>query len=144
MAKAGIPTAIRQKVAERAIWCCEYCKSQEQFAPQPFTLDHIMPISKGGDNDFKNLALACQGCNGSKLAKLAVLDPLTKTVVYLFNPRLQIWTEHFAWDETFTRIVGLTSNGRATVNALKLNRKQLFNLRTFLIVFGEHPPKASY
>lgn len=144
MAKKAIPVATRRIVAERAVWCCEYCKSQEQFSPQPFTVDHFVPKSKGGSDDLENLALACQGCNGSKLDKTEALDPVTKTGVPLFNPRMQIWTEHFAWDETFTQILGLTPIGRATVIALKLNRKHLVNLREFLIVFGEHPPRENH
>ena len=142
MAKKTIPVAIRRVVAERAGWCCEYCKSQEKFSPQPFTLDHFIPKSKSGNDDSENLVLACHGCNGSKLDKTEALDPLTKTLVPLFNPRVETWAEYFAWDGTFTRILGMTPVGRATVIALKLNRKQLTNLREFLVLFGEHPPKT--
>ena len=38
-------------------------------------------------------------------------------------------------------IVGQTPIGRATVEALKLNRQELINLRQLLIGAGEHPPE---
>ena len=40
---------------------CIYCKSKEQL-----TLDHLIPISKGGKSDFSNFVLACKKCNISK------------------------------------------------------------------------------
>ena len=45
------------------------------------------------------------------------------------------------WNENSFRIVGLTSVGRATIAALKLNRAELVNLRYALHAIGEHPPK---
>jgi 5-methylcytosine-specific restriction endonuclease McrA len=40
--------------------CC-YCK---HFAP--LTLEHIIPISKGGGHTAKNIAFACDRCNNKK------------------------------------------------------------------------------
>lgn len=37
-------------------------------------------------------------------------------------------------------IIGISSIGRATVEALKLNRPGLMNLRRVLYTLGEHPP----
>jgi len=37
-------------------------------------------------------------------------------------------------------IIGLTPSGRATVEALDLNRSSLINLRRVLRASGEHPP----
>ncbi len=142
MAKAIIPIAVRKFVIERAEGLCEYCQSQEWFSPQPFTFDHIVPVSKKGDNGSENLARACQGCNSSKLAKTEAFDMVTNAYVPLFNPRTQNWGDHFAWDETFTQILGLTPIGRATVVALKLNRQQLVGMREFLVGFGKHPPET--
>jgi hypothetical protein len=62
-------------------------------------------------------------------------------MVLLFNPRTQIWEEHFSWTDDFTTIVGLTPTGRATVKALNMNRQESINLRKILYVFGEHPPQ---
>lgn len=43
----------------------------------------------------------------------------------LFGPRQQKWSRHFAWSDDFTRVVGRTRTGRATVEALQLNRPEL-------------------
>jgi hypothetical protein len=58
----------------------------------------------------------------------------------LFNPRRDKWTTHFAWTDDATQVLGLTAIGRATVEALQLNRAALINLRRALIKAGEHPP----
>lgn len=67
-------------------------------------------------------------------------DPITEQVAPLFNPRQQVWQDHFAWDDDYASIVELTPTGRATVKELKLNRDGLLNLRRVLFAMGEHPP----
>ncbi len=47
---------------------------------------------------------------------------------------------HFAWSADFSLIIGLTPTGRATVEALQLNREGVVNLRRALYALGEHPP----
>jgi hypothetical protein len=64
-------------------------------------------------------------------------------LVPLFNPRQQRWDEHFAWSEDSLRITGLTPVGRATVEALQLNREGLVNMRRVLYAVGEHPPQET-
>lgn len=131
---------LRLSVTNRAFGCCEYCMSQEKYASQSFSIEHIIPLISGGDWDAKNLALACQGCNNFKYDKSEAIDPETKTVVSLFNPRQHKWYEHFQWNEHFTVIIGITPIGRATVKTLKLNRENLINQRIVYKVYGIHPP----
>ena len=47
---------------------CVYCGCEEG----PYHIDHIIPRSRGGDNDISNLALACATCNVSKRDKLII------------------------------------------------------------------------
>jgi hypothetical protein len=49
--------------------------------------------------------------------------------------------KHFAWSVHSTMIIGLTPTGRATVEALRMNRKGVVNLRRVLFAMGEHPPE---
>ncbi len=87
-----------------------------------------------------NLALACQGCNNHKYTKTKGRNPVSGKIVPLYHPRHQRWQDHFTWDEDFILIVGLSSTGWATVEALQLNREGLVNLRRVLYAMGEHPP----
>jgi len=138
-----VTVAQRRVVIERANNCCEYCLSQARFATQSFAVEHIIPRYAGGETKLENLALSGFGCNSHKYTKTGALDPQTNTVVPLFNPREQVWSDHFTWDNTFRYIIDQTATGRATIEALHLNRPELVNLRRVLHVVGEHPPNLS-
>jgi len=140
MPRPRITTQQRQLVTERAQGYCEYCLSPADFATESFSIEHIIPLAQGGDNTLSNLALACQGCNGHKHSKVTAPDPLDGTSLRLYHPRKQQWHEHFAWSKDYTQIIGLTPIGRATVEALKMNRQNLLNLCRALYAIGEHPP----
>jgi 5-methylcytosine-specific restriction endonuclease McrA len=56
-------SSLKAEVAQRAKDCCEYCRSQAKFSPDPFSIEHIVPRSQGGETNSTNLALSCQGCN---------------------------------------------------------------------------------
>lgn len=130
----------KQLVRDRAGGVCEYCRSQMRFATHDFSVEHIIPVARGGDSKLDNLALACQGCNNCKYTKISATDPITEKHVPLFHPRRDRWSQHFAWSDDATRIVGLTPTGRATVDVLQLNRSSLVNFRGILYAAGKHPP----
>ena len=132
-------STLRHTVEQRAKGCCEYCQSPAKYSTQRFSLEHIIPRSQGGTTSLDNLALACQGCNNHKYNRTNAGDTLTKQLVALFHPRTQRWQDHFTWDERFEFVIGLTATGRATVEALQLNRPELINLRKLLYAAGEHP-----
>jgi HNH endonuclease len=137
----NVSASTRSKVEERAKKLCEYCQSPLEFSSDPFSIEHIFPITKGGTDDLENLALACQGCNGHKYSKTEGFDLISQTIVKFYNPRKDIWSEHFAWNEEFTEVIGLTAKGRVTIKTLKLNRPRVINLRRILVLAGEHPQK---
>lgn len=130
----------RAAVIRRAAGTCEYCRCQGRYTSGPYTVDHIIPKARGGKNRLTNLAYACSSCNGHKHTKVTGTDPLTGQSAPLFHPRRQKWEQHFAWDEGFTLIVGLTAIGRATVVALLLNREEAINIREALRILNRHPP----
>ncbi len=140
MTDEHITSELRQLVANRARGCCEYCYSQSRFAMQSFSVEHIKPLSKGGLSTEANLALSCQGCNNHKYNKIESYDPATNQRVPLFHPREQKWSDHFIWNDDYSLVIGITATGRATVEALQLNRDGLVNLRRVLYKMGEHPP----
>lgn len=140
MVESRFTTWQRQTVAQRAYDCCEYCQSQARFSSDPFSIEHIIPRSRGGADDIDNLALSCQGCNSRKYTNIEAIDPATGQRVPLFHPRQQRWNDHFAWSADYTLVIGLTPTGRATVDKLRLNRSGLVNLRRVLQAAGSHPP----
>ena len=54
----------RLKLFERDEYKCRYCT--KQLTRFTATLDHIQPVSKGGDNSFDNLVTACLHCNSQR------------------------------------------------------------------------------
>ena len=131
----------RQFVFERAGYRCEYCTSPISHAIQPFHVEHIVPLSKNGTSDPSNLACSCGGCNGHKYDKIHAIDPITEQSLPLFHPRLMNWTSHFTWSSDFAELIGVSSIGRATVQALQLNRLGIVNIRRLLLLVGLHPPE---
>ncbi len=131
----------RQKrtVARRAKDCCEYCQSQARFSPDPFSIEHIIPRTRGGTSALSNLALSCQGCNNRKYASTEAVDAVTGKRVPLYHPRQHRWNDHFAWSSDYTLMIGLTPVGRATIEKLQLNREGVVNLRRVLRAVREHP-----
>lgn len=114
-----IPASLRREVVERAGNRCEYCLLPSEVAFFPHEVDHVVAEKHGGATDIDNLALACWRCNRHKGTDLTSFDPQTQQLSPLFNPRTQVWTEHFALEGE--RIIGLTPEGRTTVNLLRLN-----------------------
>ena len=136
-----IPVEIRRKVLKSSKKLCEYCKSPKDFSTDLYSFDHIIPLSLGGKTVFLNLAYSCGSCNSYKSNKVVGFDETDKVEVSLFHPRIQKWSEHFTWNDDFTKMIGLTSIGRATIKALKLNRQEVINFRRILVVVKEHPPE---
>jgi hypothetical protein len=140
MPSAYISAQNRQIILERAAGRCEYCQSWVEYATQAFDVDHIMPVSRGGASSLDNLAYACSGCNRHKFNHITASDPIVGQEVSLFHPRQEQWNEHFRWNEDYTLVIGVTATGRATVEALHLNREGVVNLRRLLRMIGLHPP----
>lgn len=140
MSDTRVPRSVRRRVFERAQGYCEYCLSQAGVSPSSFSVEHVRPKARGGGNDLNNLALCCQGCNGRKSDHVEGIDPPSEALVPLYNPRVDHWHIHFAWDHSYTQLLGLTPTGRATIRRLGLNRVELVRLRRILRIVGEHPP----
>jgi hypothetical protein len=126
-------------IQERAKHTCEYCKFPVRFSPNPFHVEHIVPLQAGGTNDLDNLAFACDGCNTNKWAYTTWPDPASGQAVRLFHPRTDDWNDHFQWNADFTKILAQTAVGRASADLLQLNREGLVNIRQALRQFGAHP-----
>jgi len=102
-----------------------------------FHIDHVVPRAAGGLTTTDNLALACVSCSLRKWARQTAADPATGEEVPLFNPREQVWHEHFRWAGEM--LMPLTATGRATVAALAMNRALILAIRREEIAHGRHP-----
>lgn len=128
---------LRQLVLTRAANCCEYCLIDRADSPDKMEMDHLIARKHGGQSVAENLALACLRCNRSKGSDLTAIDPETQRVVPLFNPRAQLWPDHFGLSGAL--IVGLTPTGRATVALLKFNLVARVDSRRLLTQAGLFP-----
>jgi hypothetical protein len=133
-----IPAALRRLVIQRANNRCEYCGISQIGQVATFHIDHVIPVVAGGETIAENLALACVSCSLRKGARQQLEDSETGEVVYIFNPRQQRWNSHFAWNSV--EVIGLTATGRATVQALDLNRSTMLAIRAEEELRGRHPP----
>ena len=140
MSASRIPRRLRRQVIERAKGLCEYCKNQQELLIEEFEVDHIYPEALGGPTTLENLALACPHCNSKKFTQIRRIDPLTGRRVALFNPRRQHWNRHFQWSNNLSEIIGKTSCGRATIEALQMNRPRIVRVRSLWRDLGLHPP----
>lgn len=114
----------RLLVETRANLCCEYCRRPQPITGITFHIEHILPRSRGGSDDLNNLALSCPTCNYRKQDKIVIEDPETGEEVRLFNPREDVWKDHFTWSQGKLTILGRTKIGRATIKLLDLNSSE--------------------
>lgn len=143
MTSSYIPKKVRQRVRAAARNRCGYCLCAQQYVYITLTLEHIIPTALGGSDDESNLWLSCGRCNRGKGIQVAGYDLITGQLVPLFNPRTQVWKDHFCWDSTGIQIIGLTAIGRVTVEALKLNAPEALVVRRNWVNVGWHPPVDS-
>ncbi|MEO0935771.1 MAG: HNH endonuclease signature motif containing protein [Cyanobacteria bacterium J06641_2] len=132
-----ISTKLRKLVQERANKRCEYCLLLQDFSIYTHEVDHIIAIKHGGETTADNLALSCLSCNRHKGSDFATLDQTTKEIVPLFNPRRQIWDEHFHIKNA--NIEGKTQIGQATARLLQFNAPNRVLQRQVLINQGQYP-----
>jgi cytochrome c1 len=126
------PAGVRRVVRRRARERCEYCGSPEEYSVDPFSIEHIIPQARGASDEADYLALAYQRCNNGKATAVTALDLRDGVRAPLFNPRSDVWEEHYVMNDDLTLMIGLTPTGRATINRLLLNRDGVVNLRKLL------------
>lgn len=126
-----LPKSLRKQVQSRAKGRCEYCLKPDQYTGQSFHVDHILSRKHKGTNALDNLAWACFQCNTSKGSDIAAIDAQNNSLTPLYNPRTQIWQEHFELREA--EIIGITPIGRVTIDLLQINHPDQIETRRILI-----------
>jgi len=70
MERKPIPKGLRYSILERDRHTCQHCGAT---APDvKLTVDHLIPVSAGGENHPDNLVAACVDCNAGKAAKISL------------------------------------------------------------------------
>jgi len=134
---ARVSAALRRLVQARAGGRREYCLIHEDDAHFPHQPDHVIAQKHRGPTHEDNLAWACYLCNLLKGSDIASVDLDTGQIAPLFNPRSDLWAEHFRLENG--RIVPLTPIGRVTEYLLQFNQPQSVQGRRWLIAAGRYP-----
>ena len=126
-----------QAVKERAGHRCEYCHLPEPHVATPFHVEHVIAQQHRGSDALSNLANSCIRRNLHKGPNLTGIDPKSKRLTRLFNPRKGSWKKHFRFDGAI--LVGKTAVGRTTIDVLCMNDPARVALRQELLDQGLLP-----
>ena len=130
-----ISEILREEVELRAEGRCEYCRVRIEDTYFGGEIDHILSLKHRGETLSENLALACQPCNRNKGSDLGSISDTSNTLVRFFNPRIDIWIEHFQINEN-AEIEFLTEIGEVTVFIFGFNEPERIDERKGLIELG--------
>lgn len=133
-----ISEGIRQLVASRANWRCEYCLLHQDDALFVHELEHIISIKHGGESEAENLALACIFCNRNKGSDIGTILLPSRDLIRFFNPRTDKWADHFSLEDN-GQIVALTQIGAGTIKILDFNHFERIIERQGLMEDGRYP-----
>lgn len=122
---------LRTQVRRRASDRCEYCRMPQSGTVLPHEVDHIRSQKHGGPTTLENLCWACAWCNSYKGTDIAAYPPGADEFVPLFNPRTNLWSEHFFWEGASLR--GRTPIGSPTVELLRINQPERVDHRQLLM-----------
>lgn len=129
---------LRRRVRRRARYRCEYCQLPQSASDARLQIEHIIADQHKGGDELSNLALACIHCNLHKGPNIAGIDPVSRELTRLYDPRRDRWREHFAWQGAV--LVGLTAVGRTTIQVLAMNDLDVVEARETLIAEGRFRP----
>lgn len=78
---------IRRKLYARQNGKCAYCGRHRNH--KYMTVDHIIPLSKGGTNDIGNLQCVCKKCNSLKDDMMP--EEFVRHVWTIFENSVKVW-----------------------------------------------------
>lgn len=82
---------------------CQYC--EKKVPVKELTLDHVMPVSRGGGKTWENLVAACHKCNhkkGNRTPDEAQMPLLKRPVRLKWNPQFDIQIKWESVDELWS------------------------------------------
>lgn len=137
MSQTYVPAEMRRLVIGRAARRCEYCLIHEDDTYFGCEVDHVVSEKHGGLTVVENLAYACLVCNRYKGSDLGSILVPSGDLIRFFNPRIDAWSEHFAFDGV--AIKPLTAIGQVTERIFRFNVVEHLMEREALRVIGRYP-----
>ncbi len=149
-------TLVQLAVRLRAGDTCEYCLLRtsgvfhvDHIIPPDFWQDYVVgnlpelpPIDgRRGPDHLDNFAWCCPYCNGNKSQR--VTAKVNGRNHRLFDPRHDVWPEHFVFMHHYLLVIGITPVGQATQQALNVNHGGLtgpLGTRHDAILRDHYPP----
>lgn len=141
--RKGISKKTRFEVFKRDSFQCQYCGAS---APDVVLhIDHIAPVSKGGDNDMLNLITSCESCNSGKSNRELCDDSaITKQRAQLesLNKRREQLEMMLSWREAMKNIdeqqidAAIREFESACKDSCKLNEKGRDDMRRIVKKHG--------
>ena len=65
--RKSISKGKRMSVYKRDSFICQYCGNR--FSVEDLSIDHLIPLAKGGTDIMPNLITSCKKCNNKKGSK---------------------------------------------------------------------------
>lgn len=139
MGETRIPAVLREMVRQRAAFLCEYCLAHEEDSASGFHVDHVIAEKHHGPTEDHNLSLCCPACNRAKGSDISTR--INDKLVRLYNPRIDLWAEHFTLDGAHIKARSLM--GAGTIRLLRMNDPARVQLRALLMAAGRFPSAAA-
>jgi hypothetical protein len=141
MSSRYISIELRELVAVRAGFVCEYCLISEDDTYFGCQVEHIISLKHGGLSNLENLAYSCVYCNRYKGSDIGSISAQDQELIRFYNPRTDSWLEHFLIEESF--IKPLTDVAEATVRILRFNSDERILEREALIKRTRYPSETA-
>ena len=135
-----ISPEIRQQVAARADFLCEYCLIAEEDTFFGCEVEHIISLKHCGSSELENLAYACAFCNRHKGSDIGSITESSEFSRF-FNPRTDQWANHFQSDGVI--IKPISAIGEVTARILQFNHRDQILERQALSEVRRYPNKAA-
>jgi hypothetical protein len=134
---------LRRLVVARAESLCEYCLVHADDAFFGCEVDHVVSEKHGGLTTADNLAFACLPCNRRKGSDIGSVAEGTGALTRFYNPRTDVWLEHFSYDEDGSVIRPLSEIGEVTARIFGFNQPEQVLERESLRTGGRYPVPAA-
>ncbi len=143
MSSTYVSAELRRLVVARADSLCEYCLVHADDAFFGCEVDHVVSEKHGGLTTADNLAFACLPCNRRKGSDIGSVAEGTGALTRFYNPRTDVWFEHFSYDGEGSVIRPLSEIGEVTARILGFNQPEQILERESLCTVGRYPVPAA-